>query len=581
MEKFGVGPDKVIEVQALIGDSTDNVPGVPGIGPKTAAELIETYGDLETVLKRAGEIKQEKRRQSLIENAEAARISKKLVTLDSNVPLEVPSRSSRVQEPDYKNLIAFLKAMGFKTLTQRVVEKTGIDAAQIEAEARLRPHRRACGRRAEPAVKASLHLIRQRRVQPRSARPDRPSRSLPFRLPKSASRPCATPCSTPRYTATIASLAELKRWIARATETGVLAIKTETNTLDPMQASLCGLGLAVSPNEAVYVPLGHRDASDDEASGLFAAKLSAGQIGEREALDALKPLLEDSCVVKIGQTSSATALVLACRGIALGAADDVMLMSYVLDAGKGAHDARRAGDALFRPQPVALHRRQEQGQGACSRPRRRRSRARRPTLPEDADVTLRLWQALKPRMAAEHVDHRLRDAGAAAAAVLSRMERRGISIDRQVLARLSGEFGKEQARLEAGDQQDRRHAGQSRQAQAARRHPVRQARPARRHQDQDRRNGRPARARWKSLPSRATSCRARSSTGGRCRNCARPIPMRCRITSTRRRSACTRPTRSPRPRPGGCRRPSRICRTSRSAPRTAARSAGPSSPRRA
>src|SRR6188768_931297 len=135
IEKFGVPPDKVIEVQSLIGDSTDNVPGVPGIGVKTAAQLIGEFGDLETLLKRAGEIKQDKRRQALLDNAEAARMSKKLVTLDANVKLEVPLADLAVHDPDYRALIAFLKAMGFKTLTQRVADKAGIDTSQGAAEA--------------------------------------------------------------------------------------------------------------------------------------------------------------------------------------------------------------------------------------------------------------------------------------------------------------------------------------------------------------------------------------------------------------------------------------------------------------
>ena len=137
IEKFGVGPEKVIEVQALIGDSTDNVPGVPGIGVKTAAQLIGEYGDLETLLKRAGEIKQEKRRQTLIDNAELARLSKRLVTLDQNVPLDVAVDELAVHEPDYKHLIAFLKAMEFSTITRRVAEKSGIDASAIEADESL------------------------------------------------------------------------------------------------------------------------------------------------------------------------------------------------------------------------------------------------------------------------------------------------------------------------------------------------------------------------------------------------------------------------------------------------------------
>jgi DNA polymerase I len=444
MEKFGVGPDKVIEVQALIGDSTDNVPGVPGIGPKTAAELINTYGDLETVLKRAGEIKQEKRRQSLIENAEAARISKKLVTLDSNVPLEVPIEQLGVQEPDYQNLIAFLKSMGFKTLTQRVVEKTGIDAAQIQVDSKAPAAPAPAGRT------SGQGLLAFDTPAPRTPTIGAPGPSEPLTTISLAEKRIAALRNAvfdATFYRTISSIAELKRWMARATETGVLAIKTETNTLDPMQASLCGLGLAVSPNEAVYVPLGHRDASDDDASGLFAAKLSAGQIGEREALDALKPILEDSCVVKIGHDIKRDIVVLACRGIALGAADDVMLMSYVLDAGKGAHDldalvtryfgrgSSRFLDVKNKDKAMFTHEATPIARAAAY-------------VPEDADVILRLWQAFKPRMAAEHVTSVYETLERPLPHVLSRMERRGISIDRDVLARLSNEFGKEQAELE-------------------------------------------------------------------------------------------------------------------------------------
>src|SRR5499427_8527256 len=138
IEKFGVPPEKMIEVQALIGDSTDNVPGVPGIGVKTAAQLIGEYGDLETLLARAGEIKQEKRRQSLIDNAEKARLSKRLVTLDDHVALDVPLADLAVHEPDYKRLIAFLKAMEFNTLTRRVAEFAQMDAGEIEADTALK-----------------------------------------------------------------------------------------------------------------------------------------------------------------------------------------------------------------------------------------------------------------------------------------------------------------------------------------------------------------------------------------------------------------------------------------------------------
>src|SRR6201993_1881871 len=137
IEKFGVPPEKVIEVQALIGDSTDNVPGVPGIGVKTAAQLIGEYGDLETLLARAGEIKQDKRRQTLIENADKARLSKRLVTLDDKVKLDVPIGDLAVHDPDYRRLVAFLKAMEFSTLTRRVAEFAEVDAGEIEADASL------------------------------------------------------------------------------------------------------------------------------------------------------------------------------------------------------------------------------------------------------------------------------------------------------------------------------------------------------------------------------------------------------------------------------------------------------------
>ena len=226
IEKFGVPPDKVIEVQALIGDSTDNVPGVPGIGVKTAAQLIGEYGDLETLLARAGEIKQEKRRQSLIDNAEKARLSKKLVTLDDNVALDVPLADLAVHEPDYKRLIAFLKAMEFSTLTRRVAEFSGVDAARDRAvdgaseraharprrrgqrsrAPRPRPHRRglpltgggmsaeAAAGRAAPAVADHAAGARGRAARGRAQ----------------------APRSTARATRSCAALDRLKAWIARA-----------------------------------------------------------------------------------------------------------------------------------------------------------------------------------------------------------------------------------------------------------------------------------------------------------------------------------------------------------------------------
>ncbi|HEX3342810.1 MAG TPA: DNA polymerase I [Pseudolabrys sp.] len=452
IEKFGVPPAKVIEVQALIGDSTDNVPGVPGIGVKTAAQLIGEFGDLETLLKRAGEIKQDKRRQTLLDNADAARISKKLVTLDDKVPLEVPVENLGVREPDYRALIAFLKAMGFKTLTQRVADKAGIDASQGAAEAAAgaaaaatdspRPSAVQTGR---TSGQGQLPLI-----APSSLR-DAPSsgsaRLTPISLSERRLEVLRASKFDPAKYETIGSLERLAHWIARAHDTGVLALKTETTSLDPMQTTLCGIALAVAPNEAAYLPLGHRDASEGEASGLFAAKLCTGQIAERDALGQLKSILEDASVVKVGHDVKRDRLVLACRGIRLGATDDTMLMSYVLDAGKTSHDTEsiatrylgripsRFSDvkskdrALFTPEATPIAR--TAGYAA-----------------EDADVTLRLWQALKPRMAAEKVVSVYETLERPMPQVLASMEERGISVDPSVLSQLSNDFGKKQATLE-------------------------------------------------------------------------------------------------------------------------------------
>ena len=287
IEKFGVPPDKVIEVQALIGDSTDNVPGVPGIGVKTAAQLIGEYGDLETLLKRAGEIKQDKRRQTLIDNAESARISKRLVTLDQNVKLEVPVEDLAVHEPDYKLLIAFLKAMEFSTLTRRVAEKSGIEANEIEANAKLTSGAKSAAKPAAPSARCGQgqRARRQsascsrRRSQARGARATNATAiSRLRRSPPRISPPPRPTRSTAANTRPCARLDRLKAWVLRAKDLGVVAVDTETTGLDPMVAHLCGFSLAVADNEACYVPIGHREGGAQGGSDLFAPepKLCAG-----------------------------------------------------------------------------------------------------------------------------------------------------------------------------------------------------------------------------------------------------------------------------------------------------------------
>jgi DNA polymerase-1 len=467
-EKFGVTPDKVIEVQSLIGDSSDNVPGVPGIGVKTAAQLIVEYGDLETLLARAGEIKQEKRRQSLIEHAEKARMSKKLVTLDQNVKLDVPVADLAVHEPDYKNLLAFLKAMEFNTLTRRVAEKGNLDAGAVTADPKLVAHEIAI---TSPPPDASSPPPLAGEVGARSATgggtldlfPPPPQPSPAGGRGSAGAEPTLTPISLaerrvealraikldPAKYESIATLDRLRHWIARAYDTGFLALKTEISSIDPMQASLCGIALAVAPNEAAYLPLGHREAGEESGAtaGLFAAKLCDGQIPERDALAALKPILEDLSVLKIGHNVKQDWLVLACRGIRLGATDDTMLMSYVLDAGKGAHDMDSVANRFLGRSPSRFNEVKNKEKALLTAEATPIARTALYAA-EDADVTLRLWQVLKPRMVAEHVATVYDTLERPLPAVLARMEERGISIDQAVLARLSQDFGKKQAALE-------------------------------------------------------------------------------------------------------------------------------------
>jgi DNA polymerase-1 len=451
IEKFGVPPAKVIEVQALIGDSTDNVPGVPGIGVKTAAQLIVEYGDLETLLQRAGEIKQEKRRQALIDNAEAARISKKLVTLDDRVPLEVPVENLTVHEPDYSRLITFLKAMGFKTLMQRVAEKGGVDASQIDAASQpATAPDRAMGPMPAPSGRTGGQGQLPLGAPPRKAAAGATPDSSPLTPISLAERRLealrATRLDAAKYE-TITTNERLQHWIARAYDTGLLALKTETSSLDPMQAALCGLALAVASNEAAYLPLGHREANEGETTGLFAAKLSAGQIAEQQALDALKVVLEDESVVKIGHDVKRDWLVLARRGIRLGATDDTMLISYVLDAGKGSHDMESVATRYLGRSPSRFKDVKNKDR-ALFTPEATPIARTAAYATEDADVTLRLWQALKPRMAAEKVTSVYETLERPMPRVLACMEERGISVNPAVLTQLSNDFGKKQSALE-------------------------------------------------------------------------------------------------------------------------------------
>ena len=443
IEKFGVPPEKVIEAQALIGDTSDNVPGVPGIGPKTAAELIGKYGNLETLLDHLDEIKQDKRRQTLKDNAEKARISKRLVTLDQNVPLEVDVAELAVHEPDYKNLIAFLKAMEFSTITRRIAEKTGIDASKIEADGKA-----TTGSAASKAAPAGDDLFGSPPpAAPATTAAPAPSGALtPLSLAAARAERARTPIDRTKYE-TVRTLPRLKEWVAKAFDLGLVAVDTETTSLDPMQAHLCGFSFALSPNEACYVPIGHKEGSS--SGDLFApeSQLCPDQIPEAEALAAIKPLLENKSVLKIAQNMKFDWLIFAQRGIVVEGYDDTMLISYVLDAGKGGHGMDDLAKRWLNHDTIHYHHVAGSGKTAVTFDCVAIDKASEYAA-EDADVTLRLWYALKARLAAEGVTSVYETLERRMPDVLARMERRGISIDRQVLSRLSGDFAQTQARLE-------------------------------------------------------------------------------------------------------------------------------------
>jgi DNA polymerase I len=469
IEKFGVPPEKVVEVQALAGDSTDNVPGVPGIGVKTAAQLIVEYGDLETLLKRAGEIKQPKRREALIENAEKARISRQLVLLDDKVKLDVPLDELAVHEPDARKLIAYLKAMEFSSLTRRVSEYSQIDPADVEAEAGMKggsPLPRAgkagsgggaTARRSDPA--GDLFGSESAPPSPASGRGSTASKTGGGREDKAAGlkgTPQAlaaaraeearrTPVDRSKYQ-TIRKLADLNAWIARAHDAGQFAIEAKATLDDPMRAEICGIALALKPNDACYIPIGHKQSGD--GSGLFAAGLAPDQIKLTDATEALRPLLESAGILKIGFDVKFAAVMLAQHGITVRNHDDAQLMSYALDAGRNAHGLDALAETWLGHANMTHGEITGSGKAKLSFDQVAIDRATAYSA-EDADVILRLWRVLKPRLVAERMNSVYETLERPLVSVLARMERRGISIDRQVLSRLSGEFAQTAARVEA------------------------------------------------------------------------------------------------------------------------------------
>jgi DNA polymerase-1 len=455
IEKFGVPPEKVVEVQALAGDSTDNVPGVPGIGIKTAAQLIVEYGDLEQLLFRAGEIKQPKRREALIEHAEKARISRKLVLLDDSVKLDVPLDDLAVHEPDARKLVAFLKAMEFSTLTRRVADYSQIDPSDVEADA---SNKSGAANAASPAPakatpgSATGDLFASPAVAPTAktggGREDKAASLKGTPISLAAAREQAIrkiPVDRKQYQ-TIRSLDQLNAWLARVHDVGHFVIEAMSDSIDPMQAEISGIALALAPNDACYIPLGHKQSGG--GAGLFDAGLAPDQIKASDALAALKPLLESAGILKIGFNIKFNAVMLAQHGIMLRNHDDAQLMSYALDAGRNAHGLEALAERWLGHAVIAYGELVGSGKNKLSFDQVAIDRASDYSA-ESADMIMRLWRVLKPRLVAEGMTAVYETLERPLVSVLARMERRGISIDRQVLSRLSGDFAQTAARVEA------------------------------------------------------------------------------------------------------------------------------------
>ncbi len=431
-EKFGVAPDKVVDVQSLAGDSTDNVPGVPGIGIKTAAELIHAYGDLDTLLARAGEIKQPKRRENLIAFADLARISRQLVRLKEDADLPLPLDQLAVKMPDAEKLLSFLEDMSFKSLARRVAADYGVEVPATAAPAPSGGTSSGTSAAAAPAARVA-------------------TRDPSIKGAVGAIPPGLTaPIDRTTYLC-IQNRATLQAWLARATDAGIVAFDCETTSLDAMQADLVGVSLAIGPGDACYVPLGHR--SGGGGLDFTGDGQAPPQIPMDEALADLKVLLEDPSVLKVGQNIKYDMLVFHRRGIAIAPVDDTMLMSYVLDNGVGMGDMRGHGmDALAERHlghtTISFKELTGSGKTQISFDAVALDKATAYAA-EDADVTYRLHGLLKPRLAADKVTTVYETLERPLVPVLVAMEAEGILVDRQVLARLSGDFASRMIELEA------------------------------------------------------------------------------------------------------------------------------------
>ena len=396
-EKFGVGPERVVDVQALAGDSVDNVPGAPGIGIKTAALLINEYGDLETLLDRAGEIKQPKRRESLIDNRAQIELSKRLVSLDCAMDLPFDLDSFEVKDAVPEDLLAFLAKMEFRTIVKRVADRFGTAAPVIEDAA--------------PAGAVE-----------------------------------AVPFNSDAYEK-VSDIAALQVWIDRIYACGYVAVDTETTALNEMRAELVGVSLCVEAGQACYIPLIHKAAAQDDLFGSDAR--AEGQMDFYACIAMLKPMLQDESILKIGQNMKYDSKIFARVGVAVRPIDDTMLMSYAMHGGLHNHGMDLLSQRYLGHTPIPIKPLLGTGKSAITFDRVPIDDAVKYAA-EDADITLRLWQMFKPLLHTKNVMTVYETLERPLVPVLAQMEMHGVKVDRDALSRMSNSFAQKMAGLEAG-----------------------------------------------------------------------------------------------------------------------------------
>lgn len=393
-EKFGLGPDKVTQIQALAGDSADNIPGVPGIGVKTAALLLEEYGDLETLLERAGEIKQNKRRENLVEFADQARLSLELVTLDQKVPGLPPLDEFELGDIDAEKVVPFLEEQNFRSLQKRILTHLGPDI--------------------------SADFSPQEDVAPKEIRYE-----------------------------TVTTTKALEKWIRIAENARQVTIDTETTSVNAMAAKLVGISMSTVSGEACYIPLQHVN-HNDEPVDLLSENTEMpipDQIPLEEALDLLRPLFANPAVLKVGQNIKYDALILKKYDVDITPIDDTMLISYVLDAGVNKHGMDELSRVHLDIEPIPFKEIAGTGKKQITFDKIAIDKATEYAA-EDADITGRLHRLLKPRLVLEKMVSVYETLERPLVPVLVEMEYNGIKVDRDMLARLSNEFAVRLSELE-------------------------------------------------------------------------------------------------------------------------------------